>query len=246
MTASTAMDAQPRLRLERLVVGPSNAAAVAVCHSVITGRATRSSPVVVCGGHGLGKSHLLQATCAAIAEHCPWTRTAFASGRALAQAYVAAMQEYDLDGWRMPVFEADLLIIDDLHCFAHGRLFQSELVELLDSYWDQQKVVLASLHMPPRDDPALHPALVSRLSGGIVVDVTPPGREMRREIVARLARELDLDFSKPVIDCLASVSFADVRPLEAAVRKLGLLAEVHGVPVDVGLAHAALDLSVNN
>jgi chromosomal replication initiator protein len=213
-------------RLEDFVVGPSNrlAFAEAVRLAESADRAACSSPLFIHGECGVGKTHLLQGVCRrALDRGLPSPAMRYVTGEQFTNEYIGAVRGGSLDAFRRRVRRLELLAIDDVHFLSNKIATQSEFLHTLDSIdLGGARVVLAS-DEHPRHIKRFSQALVSRFLSGMVVEVTAPTRETRREIIARLAAERGLRLSEPAAEALAARLVGSVRELEGAVTKLAAL-----------------------
>jgi chromosomal replication initiation ATPase DnaA len=73
------------------------------------------NPLVIYGGVGLGKTHLLQAICRTSIENHPSLRIYYTSCNGFMTQFLDAVQEGRLSSFRHRFRSYDLLVIDDIH-----------------------------------------------------------------------------------------------------------------------------------
>lgn len=171
---------EPRPLLPGVVVVPENAQAVQAVRSLLR-RLARGRPVpvplVLHGPPGSGKSRLVEG---AVAWWCRHTNQP-AGCIAAAEAFVSP-QQLSADG---------LLILEDLQ---HLPLRYAEaLCRLLDQRRSFRQGLVLTSGVPIAELRQWPRRLTSRLSGGLVVPLWPPGRESRWRIVQAVARRWRLD-----------------------------------------------------
>jgi LL-diaminopimelate aminotransferase len=86
--------------------------------------------------------------------------------------------------------------------------------------------------------------LLSRLSGGLVVDVGAPDFEMRLAILRNVAGERTADFGDGVLDEVARLPFGNVRELKGALNKITAYQQLDGTAVSAGDVRAVLGVTV--
>jgi len=218
-----------RHRLQDFVVGPSNKLAYSAALTLAEGRAEDAlGPVFVYGECGLGKTHLLQGTCRRHLERFPAARVRYTTGEQFTNEYITAVKASKLDEFRRKVRNLDLLAIDDIHFLSNKTATQSEFLHTLDAIdFGGARIVMAS-DEHPRHLRSVSRALVSRFLAGMVVEVERPDREMRLELVKRLAAMRGLQLNDGAVELMAANCVASVREIEGSLTKLAAMRLVAG------------------
>jgi len=216
-----------RYDLEQFVVGVSNEMAYRAACAMAQGVST-FNPLFIHGGCGLGKTHLLQGICRRARLSNPEVRIRYVTGEQFTNEFIAAVRSNDLDSFRRPYRELDLLAIDDIHFLSNKVATQNEFLATFDAIGlVGSKVVLAS-DEHPRQIRQFHQRLVSRLLSGMVVEVQMPDVETRRQIITRWAQAKGLQFHPAAVDALAERCIGSVREIEGALTRLEALAMIGG------------------
>ncbi|UCD76376.1 MAG: AAA family ATPase [Phycisphaerales bacterium] len=226
-------------QLEDFVVGPSNRLAfAAACRIAQQSDALGCSPMFIHGGCGLGKTHLLQGICRRYASLTGYrSAVRYVTGEQFTNEYIAAVRNNTLDRFRRKVRRLDLLAIDDVHFLANKLRTQNEFLHTIDEIGlTGSRIVLAS-DEHPRHIKRFSQALISRFLSGMVVQIDPPHRQTRLELIHRLAPVRRLKVNDAAAELIASRCLGSVRELEGAITKLSALAT---------LAASAPDVPLNN
>ena len=166
---STAVD--QALRFDTFVVGASNRLAVSAARAVAEAPGQAYNPLFVYGESGRGKTHLVAAIAHRAQEMQPATRVLFSSGEEVAEhlhrSIASGQPEQFLEHYR----QAGLLILDDVQFLTGQRETQSELLRLLNALMRGGQQLVFTSDRQPADIPDVDQRLLSRLSGGLVVDV---------------------------------------------------------------------------
>ncbi|MBV9774678.1 MAG: ATP-binding protein [Gemmatimonadetes bacterium] len=221
----------PRFTFDSFVVGPSNRLAAAAARRAGESPGTSYNPLVVYGNSGLGKTHLLHAVGHLALAVRPELRVSYETVEELVDRITAALSAGALDEFRADAAAVDLLLLDDLQLLAGKGRTQEELLR----GWDEMtrggaQMVLAS-DRPPQEIEGLDARLVSRLSGGLIVDLTPPEVETRLAIVRRKAQERGAELPRDVADALARLGWESVRELQGGLNQLLAVQDAEGRPV---------------
>ena len=162
------------------------------------------NPVVLCGGTGTGKSLLAHGVAGRFRHQNKGARVVFTTGADFARDYALALQTDAIQDMRHKYRRANLLVIDDLHEIASKAKAQDELIRTLNSLLKRNRGVVATLRQSPLESAALLPGLASRLSGGLLVPLEPPGDAARRQILEQLAIARGASLTADVIDLIVS------------------------------------------
>lgn len=209
-------------------VGESNRLAHAAC--VDLARAPGTFPLVILhGGHGCGKTHLLQATVAMSLElgH----RAVYLPAGQLVQDVQKAFRTGQVEAWRARMAAYDLLAVDDLPTLSDGNksASQKELTHLLDTLRLRGATVLFAQVEAPGDRSGFVPMLASRLAGGLSLPLHEPEESLRRGILHALAAARCLTIPPESESFLLQATGGNLRELEGAVQTLAALVTFGGV-----------------
>jgi len=230
-----------RGRLDDFVVGPSNRMAYNAALSVVEAPASRYNPLFIHGGCGLGKTHLLQGICNALARRNDHCSMQYVSGEEFTNQYIYAMRTRRLDSFRHQFRHLDVLVIDDIHFLSNKKATQEEFLHTfnaIDGYGNQ--VVMAS-DAHPKLIGQLSEKLVTRFMSGMVVRIDVPDFEMRCKILRRRAAAVEHTVPEPVITYIAENVEGNVRELEGALLNLVAFSTISGEPITAHTARLALE-----
>jgi chromosomal replication initiator protein len=220
-----------RLRLEDFVVGRSNqlahAAAIRLTEETCPGAFSR---LVIHGGCGLGKTHLLQGVARRFEELHPGSNVRYTTSEAFTNEFIQAIRADRVDAFRRAYRHVDLLCVDDVHFLTSKQATQEELLHTFDALdLAGARVALAS-DEHPKAIQRLNRALVSRFMSGMIVQLDPPDHELATRLAvaigARRGLRLGEDGARLVADTICRAS----RPRPASVREIeGLVTRVEAV-----------------
>ncbi|UOM33439.1 chromosomal replication initiator protein DnaA [Acuticoccus sp. I52.16.1] len=238
----SALDA--RHSFASLVEGPSNQLAVAVAKKVAfaqPGERAAYNPLFVTGAVGLGKTHLLQAIAGAAN---PARRTLYLTAEHFMYRFVSAVMNRTTISFKDILRDIDVLLIDDIQ-FLNGAKVQEEFGHTLTTLVDSQRQVVIAADRAPADLEGLDARVRSRLSGGLLVELTPPDYAMRKAILEQrisVQHEMfeDLVFPEEVVDFVARSITTNGRDLDGAVNRLVAHNQLTSAPIDLKMAENAL------
>lgn len=230
----------PLLRFETFIVGASNRLAASAARAVAESPGQAYNPLFVYGNSGRGKTHLVAAIAHRAQEKHPALRVLVTSGEEMATHLHRAIAEGNADGFRAHYAEVDLLVLDDVQFLTGQPETQSELLRLLNVLLQQGRQLVLTSDRQPSDIADVDERLLSRLAGGLVVDVGAPDFEMRLAILRNVASGRDSHFASGVLEEVARVPFANVRELKGALNKLTAYQQLESRPVASGDVRAVL------
>lgn len=228
----------PSFSFESFVVGGKSqfaySAAFAVAQHPGGGK---YNPMLIYGGSGLGKTHLVQAIANYVLEGDSGKRVRYLTADDFSREYVECLKDSRLN--EMSNYyrnEVDVLLIDDIQ-FLSGKIeTQNEFFHIFNSLHQVGRQIVLTSDAPPSEIKDLQERLISRFSWGLCVDIQPPDVETREAILRKKAEASHIDMDEEVIRFLAQGIEGNVRLLESAVRKLLLLTNVRNCDIDLSLA----------
>jgi chromosomal replication initiation ATPase DnaA len=214
------MQLDTRLRFETYVVGSSNRLAVAAARAVTDTPGQVYNPLFIYGGSGLGKTHLLSAIGNAVSQRRPELSVGLSSIEEFLEGLNAAVQAGMRDKFAQRYLSMDLLLLEDVQFVSGQREIQSELLRILETMQRSARQVVMTSDRPPSEIPDVEERLISRLTGGLMVDVGQPDYETRVAIVLARCEERGVRFRPGVVDALGQIEHRNVRELQGALHRL--------------------------
>ncbi|MEO1200455.1 MAG: chromosomal replication initiator protein DnaA [Pseudomonadota bacterium] len=239
-----------RYSFESFAVARSNTVAYAAARQVAAGPSGAPAPfnpLVIHGGCGRGKTHLLHAIAWDSASQFPDKRVLHLSAEQFMCRFVSALKSDDALAFKDRLRQIDLLLIDDLQ-FLQGQASQREFAHTLDALLEACRQVVIVADRPPMALDGLDERVRSRLSGGLVVEVGASDVELRRKILdlrVNMVRAVKSEFTLDgeVVDLIASKVAGNGRDIEGALNRLVAHWDYTGEPVSSSLAeHLIRDL----
>jgi chromosomal replication initiator protein len=222
------------------VYGSCNRLAHAACLAVGEAPGKTYNPLFIHGSSGLGKTHLLHATCHRISADRPGANIAFLSCETFVNHFIEAVEHGKLHDFRYRYRHADVLVIDDIQFLSDHEQTQEEFFHTFNTLYQSQKQIILSSDRGPSQIAGLEERLVSRFNWGLVARIDRPCYETRVAILRKKARLRDIELPEDVICFIAGKIDSNIRELEGAIAKVAMLAQVADRTIDLGLAEQAL------
>lgn len=234
----------PDFTFERFVAGASNRLSHAVAlHAVENPEGF--DRVFFCGGHGVGKTHLLQAICHRERELRPESRVAYVTCDRFMADYTSAHALGKLKAFRAAYRALDVLAFDEAQNLGVGNKAgtQAELLGIVDELAAGGRRVIVGATMDPESLEGVDPKLRDRFRAGFVDRLAVPDEGTRRELIARKLGERGLELPGEAVDLMARELTGNVRKLEGTVLRLAALIQLEGMEPTTGCIRMALRVS---
>ena len=213
----------PRYIFDEFVVGASNEVAYSACHALACGDKSLGQCLYISAGTGLGKSHLTHAVAHHILDKNPRARLNYLTAQQLTSDMVRSIQSKQMDSFKERYQSSDILLMEDMQSLTGRIKTQEELTSFLDVLLESGKTVIFTGAHAPRDIEALTPGVQSRLSCGLVTEISQPDLETRIMIVSQKAKHLKLSLSEELAIVVAEKIKGDIRQITSAL--IGLKAK---------------------
>ena len=232
----------PKYSFDTFVVGAANRLAVTAGRTVAENPGAAYNPLFVYSGSGLGKTHLLMAIGQAVKKLAPGLNIEYLTLDEYVEAFHAAIAAGQGDAFRRRFQGVDVLLVDDVQFLAKRKEMQSELLRLTEALQVAAHQIVLTSDRPPGEIADLDERLISRFSGGLVVDIGPPDYETRVAILRRKAEERAARFAPGVLETVAGAAFDNVRELMGALNRLVAYQAVNETQINAETAKQLLGL----
>ena len=217
---------------QNFFTGPNNRLAFSAALKVSEEPGRIYNPLVIYGGVGLGKTHLLHAVGNAVALAHPEYKIDILAGSQLVVGDLARAEQ------------ADLLLFDDLHLGLHQRDVQARLLPLFDRMIGSGRQIVITTDMHPQKIEALDPKLLSRLLGGVSVILKEIELREKGLILYKKAEARGQKLPEDVLQIMASRVSSNVREIEGALNRVLLYSSLMEGPVTKETVDEALPPTV--
>jgi chromosomal replication initiator protein DnaA len=232
----------PRFSFETFVVGAANRLAVTAGRTVAENPGSAYNPLFIYSGSGLGKTHLLMAVGHAAKTIASQLNIEYLTLDEYVEAFHAAIAAGQGDNFRRRFQNVDVLLVDDVQFLTNRKEMQAELLRLTEALQQSGHQIVLASDRPPAEIADLDERLISRFSGGLVVDMGIPDYETRVAILRRKAEERGTSFQPGVLETVAKVEYPNVRELMGALNRLIAFQAVNDAPINAEAASKVLGI----
>jgi chromosomal replication initiator protein len=227
----------PKYTFANFVIGPSNQLAHAASVATAGGTGPRYNPLFICGGTGLGKTHLIHAVAYRYRSERPEARVVYVSAEKLINEFVDGLQHQRMGEFRARYRDrCDLLLVDDIQFLASKTGTQEEFFHVFNALHQAGKQIIVTSDKYPQQLERMEERLISRFTSGLVADIQPPELETRVAILRKKAELEEIELDGAVTLFIAQVVRHNVRELEGTLIRLAAKASLLGRAIDIDFA----------
>jgi chromosomal replication initiator protein len=231
---------EPVWVFEDLVESEGNRVALRSAREAAARPGVAYNPLVIVGGAGVGKTHLLHAV-GNLLQAAPGATVACLSAQDFSEELIEAIERDRIAPWRARYRRVTALLLDDVQLLAGRERTQEELHLLYNHLAEQGAQLVFTASADPGQIDGLEARLASRLGGGLVVELPPPEREVRQAVVERLLGARYDKVDAELASYLAGRPAESVRAVQALVQRIEAAADARHAEPDVALAREVLE-----
>lgn len=209
-----------RYTFSSFLVGSSNELAHATALAVAANPGVVYNPLLIYGGVGLGKTHLMQAVGNEVLANRPGARIKYIPAERFTTELINALQSGKVEEFKQRYRSVDVLIIDDIQFLSGKEKTQEEFFHTFNHLFTSNKQIILSSDRPPKAIAAIEERLRSRLEGGMIADIGTPDLEMRVAILKKKSEERGFSLPDDVLMYIATKIQKNIRELEGALNKI--------------------------
>ena len=219
----------PNLNFESFIEGKSNDIALSYSKKVCE-HIARYNPLYICGGVGLGKTHLLNAIGLKLQDN---NNVMFISAERFMYHFIKSIKKNDMVNFKDFFRKSSVFIIDDIQFISGKDSLQEEFFHTFNSLIDKGSQIIISADRSPMKLDRVQDRIKSRLAGGLVVDIELPDLELKMKIIKKKIEEIqnqfkeNINLSEEVINYIATESKTNIRELIGVLNRVIAFSRVH-------------------
>tara|TARA_B100001248_G_scaffold241495_1_gene208163 strand:+ start:629 stop:2020 length:1392 start_codon:yes stop_codon:yes gene_type:complete len=212
----------PNLNFDSFIKGKSNDIALSYSKKVCE-HIARYNPLYICGGVGLGKTHLLNAIGVELQSE---NNVMFISAERFMYHFIKSIKKNDMVNFKDFFRKSSIFIIDDIQFLSGKESLQEEFFHTFNSLMDKGSQIIISSDRAPMKLDRIQDRIKSRLAGGLVVDIETPDLELKVKILKRKIEEIqnqfkeNINLNEEVINFIAAESKTNIRELIGVLNRV--------------------------
>ena len=237
----------PKFIFENYINGDSNKLAYAAALAVANNPGgTEFNPLVIYGGVGLGKTHLIQAIGNHALAHGKAKRVRYTNSEEFMRNFIESIQLKKPSEFTNFYHTLDLLIVDDIQFFASGEKTQDSFFHIFNGLYNLGKQIILSCDRPLNEIKGINERLISRFQMALTVDIQPPDLEMRIAILHKKSEAFGFLLPQDVAEIIAQNITSNIRQLEGCLTSLVARVSLENQKISIELAKDVLRTIVGN
>jgi chromosomal replication initiator protein len=201
---------------------------------------TSFNPLMLYGGVGVGKTHLVQAIGNEIKANMPGKIVLYVDQNDFTTQFLNALQNHKLQDFQNFYLQVDLLILDDVQFLAGREKTQEMFFHIFNQLHQSGKQIIMTSDCPPRDLKGFQERLLSRFKWGLTADLQEPDFETKLAIIHRKMQADGIAIPTEVAEYLAYSVDTNLRDMEGVLNSLIFHATLLKKEIDLDLAKEVL------
>ncbi|TGE19267.1 chromosomal replication initiator protein DnaA [Hymenobacter elongatus] len=201
---------------------------------------TSFNPLMIYGGVGLGKTHLVQAIGNHIKATTPDKFVLYVSAEKFTNQFIESLRNNGVQDFANFYLLVDILILDDVQFLSGKDKTQEMFFHIFNHLHQAGKQIVMTSDRPPRDLNGLEDRLLSRFKWGLTADLQSPDFETRMAIIQNKMEQDGIDIPPQVVEYLAHSVNTNVRELEGVLISLVAQSSLNRREIDLEMAKQAL------
>jgi chromosomal replication initiator protein len=237
----------PNYTFENFLEGDSNrlarSAGLAVANKP---GGTSFNPLLIYGGVGLGKTHLVHAIGVNIKKRYPDKTVLYISAEKFTQQYIDSVKKNNRNDFIHFYQVIDILIVDDVQFLSGKSGTQDVFFHIFNHLHQNGKQVIITSDKAPLDMQDIEQRLLSRFKWGLSAELQTPNFETRVSILKNKLFRDGVEIDNEVIEYVAKNINSNIRELEGAIISLIAQSSFNKVEVSISLAKDVINKFVKN
>ena len=225
---------------DTFIVGPSNSLAHAAAIAVSNNAGKEYNPLLIYGGTGLGKTHLLHCIGNEVIRKYPDKKIRYETSDKFITEFITSIKQDKIQAFRQKYEKLDVLLLDDVQFFSNKEQTQEIFFHIFNALHEKKKYIVMSSDTIPQKIDGLQERLKSRFNWGLAVDIQAPALETKIAILQKKSEALGFSVDHDALEFIASSVNSNVRELEGALTRINAFAALMNKPVTVDIASQVL------
>ena len=202
---------------------------------------TSFNPLMLYGGVGLGKTHLVQAIGNEIKYNYKQKFTLYVNSEKFTSQFIEAIKTNCSQEFSNFYLQVDTLILDDVQFLSGKEKTQEMFFHIFNHLHQSGKQIIMTSDCIPKDLIGFEERLLSRFKWGLTADLQQPNLETRMAIIHRKIGDEGIRIPDNVSEYLAQSVNTNIRELEGVLISLVARASLNRMEINLELAKQVLN-----
>lgn len=222
-------------------MGECNEIVIRIAQEVAKKRGSAFNPVLIYGGTGLGKTHVLNAIANYVIEINEKIKIIYLTAEMFLNDFTQKLDtKGQMNDFRETYRNCDYLLIDDIQFFAGKERIQEEFFHTFEELIRNARQIVMTSDKPPKDIIGLQDRLRSRFEGGINIQISSPEIATKIRIIEKKCQLNKIDIKKEIIEYLANNIGDNIRQIEGIITKLQAQSSLLDIEISMPIAENAI------
>lgn len=229
----------PHYTFAEFIVGTGNRLAHASALACVDNPARTYNPLVLYGGVGVGKTHLLQAIGQEAIQQGKG-QVLYVTSETFTNELILAIRDGATEAFRDRYRSVDFLLLDDIQFIAGKEATQEEFFHTFNALHQSGKQIVVTSDRHPSELRVLEDRLRSRFTWGLTADMQAPDLETRIAILRAKSVVRQRRIPETVLTTIATRSGSNVRELEGTLNRVLAVADMLGTEPGMEVVRSVL------
>ena len=231
---------------DTFVPGENSDFAYSVCLAASKEPGRKYNPLLIYGGVGLGKTHLMESIGNYIYNNSQGTmKICCVSSEDFTNEFTSSIRNKTTEKFKQKYRNMDVLLVDDIHFLQGKEQTLEEFFNTFQALEKKKKQMVFTCDRPISELKGVEERMRSRFSKGITMDLQPPNYETRRAILEKKLEIMQKHIPEDVVDYIARNVETNVRDLEHCLTNMIAYSELVNKPITIEVAQNQLHDTFN-
>ena len=193
------------------------------------------NPLILYGGVGLGKTHLLHAIGNNVVKKKPNNNVVLVTSEQFTLDFVNSLRKSKTIEFTKLYRSADILLIDDIQFFRGKEQTQEQFFHTFNELYQSGRQIVMTTDVFPSEMKGLQDRLLSRFKSGLSVDIQPPNYEIRVAILLEKSEQNGLNLPYESVEFIARHIKNNIRDLEGTIIRILAKSSLMNKEIDFNL-----------
>lgn len=214
-------DLNENFTFDTFVPGENNMFAYKASIAAAEAPGKQYNPILLYGGSGLGKTHLMQSIGNYIYKAKKGKiKLAYINTESFMNEFTESLAKKKAQEFKNKYRKLDVFLLDDIYFLEGKDAMQDELFYTFEALYQKKAQMVFTCDRPITELKGIKERLKTRFNNGSCIDMKAPKYETRKAILLKKLSLMNKTLSDDIVDFIAANIETDVRELEGTLKKV--------------------------